>query len=37
MTETDLATPSLNAASGSLALRDQFARVRTEEIGRAHV
>ena len=36
MTETDLATPSRDAPSGSLALREQFARVRTE-VGKAVV
>ena len=36
MTETDLATPSLDAPSGSPALREQFARVRTE-VGKAVV
>ena len=36
MTETDLATPSLDAPNGSPALREQFARVRTE-VGKAVV
>ncbi|MBC7761216.1 MAG: AAA family ATPase, partial [Candidatus Saccharibacteria bacterium] len=36
MTETDLATPSLDAPSGSPALREQFAQVRTE-VGKAVV
>ena len=36
MTETDLAAPSRDAQSGSPALREQFARVRTE-VGKAVV